>query len=84
MEIQINDEIKILYELIYEQANDDYKKYETDQSYDIFMAIVEHIGYDATGKPTPLNELDTIAEELIRFLKHQYENPKGFFALALQ
>lgn len=84
VEIQINDEIKILYELIYEQANNDYKKYETDQNYDIFMVIIEHIGYDATGKPTPLNELDTIAEELTRFLKHQHENPKGFFALALQ
>jgi type I restriction enzyme M protein len=84
VEIQINDEIKILYELIYEQASDDYKKYEVEQDYNIFMAIVEHIGYDATGKPTPLNELDTIAEELTRFLKHQHENPKGFFALALQ
>jgi hypothetical protein len=38
----------------------------------------------ATGRPTPQNDLDAITEELKRFLKHQHENPSGFFALALQ
>lgn len=37
--------------------------------YPIFMAIAEQIGYDATGKDTPINELDTIAAELARFIK---------------
>ena len=37
--------------------------------YDIFMAIAEHIGYDATGKPTDINELDSIAIELKRFIE---------------
>lgn len=36
--------------------------------YQIFMAIAEDIGYDATGKPTKNNELDTIAKELIGFI----------------
>lgn len=83
-ETQINEEIKILYELINEKASEDYKRLETDQNYEIFMAIAEHIGYDATGRPTPQNDLDTITEELKRFLKHQHENPNCFFALALQ
>lgn len=37
--------------------------------YPIFMAIAEQIGYDATGKDTPINELDTIAAELARFIE---------------
>ena len=37
--------------------------------YPIFMAIAEHIGYDATGKDTAINELDTISIELARFIE---------------
>lgn len=37
--------------------------------YPILMAIAEDIGYDATGRPTKVNELDAIAEELERFIK---------------
>ncbi|TLD80948.1 restriction endonuclease subunit M [Helicobacter sp. MIT 05-5293] len=37
--------------------------------YDIFMAIAEDIGYDATGKPTGNNELDVITKELEKFIK---------------
>ncbi|MCX2683440.1 N-6 DNA methylase [Campylobacter sp. MIT 21-1685] len=37
--------------------------------YEIFMAIAENIGYDATGKPTGKNELDDITKELERFIK---------------
>ena len=36
--------------------------------YPIFMAIAEDIGYDATGKQTGNNELDTIGAELARFI----------------
>jgi type I restriction-modification system DNA methylase subunit len=36
--------------------------------YEIFMAIAEDIGYDATGKPTKTNELDPIAIELAKFI----------------
>jgi type I restriction enzyme M protein len=33
------------------------------------MAIAENIGYDATGKKTPVNELDVIGEELKKFIE---------------
>lgn len=36
--------------------------------YPIFMAIADNIGYDATGKKTPVNELDVIGEELKKFI----------------
>lgn len=38
--------------------------------YEIFMAIAEDIGYDATGRPTSENELDAVAAELSRFIQH--------------
>lgn len=38
--------------------------------YPIFMAIAEDIGYDAAGRPTATNELETVAGELARFLAH--------------
>ncbi|MYF56748.1 SAM-dependent DNA methyltransferase [Candidatus Poribacteria bacterium] len=41
----------------------------------IFMAIAERIGYDATGRKDPINDLDVICEEYRKFT----ENP-DFFA----
>lgn len=38
--------------------------------YEIFMAIAEDIGYDATGRSTGGNELGTVATELSRFIQH--------------
>lgn len=38
--------------------------------YQIFMAIAEDIGYDATGKKTGNNELDIIEQELKKFIEH--------------
>lgn len=40
------------------------------EDYPIFMAIAEDIGYDATGRPTATNELETVAIELAWFLEH--------------
>lgn len=40
------------------------------EDYPIFMAIAEDIGYDATGRPTATNELETVASELARFVAH--------------
>ena len=37
--------------------------------YEIFMAIAEQIGYDATGRETNSNELDVIGHELARFIQ---------------
>ncbi|MFH1365990.1 MAG: N-6 DNA methylase [Patescibacteria group bacterium] len=42
--------------------------------YPIFMAIAEHISYDATGKEDPKNDLDNIFEEYKKFLK----NPNNY------
>jgi type I restriction enzyme M protein len=44
------------------------------EKYPIFMAIAEHIGYDATGREDPINDLDRIAEEYKNFLR----NPKNY------
>lgn len=43
-------------------------------NYPIFMAIAEHIGYDATGRKDPINDLDKILEEYKEFKK----NPINF------
>lgn len=37
--------------------------------YPIFMAIAEEIGYDSTGKKTPVNELEIISMELKKFIE---------------
>ena len=57
------DELKSRLTDEYQQAK---QKELTD--YPIFMAIAENIGYDATGKKTCINELDTIGEELKKFI----------------
>lgn len=53
------------------QLSEEYQQ--TKQSelpdYPIFMAIAEQIGYDATGKKTAMNELETIGTELKKFIK---------------
>ena len=36
----------------------------------IFMAMAEHIGYDATGRKDPINDLDTICDEYHKFRKN--------------
>jgi len=38
--------------------------------YQIFMAIAEDIGYDATGRNTGNNELIEISKELAKFITH--------------
>jgi len=42
---------------------------ETVPDYEIFMAIAEDIGYDATNRPTKNNELELIGPELARFIE---------------
>ncbi|MGR8935734.1 MAG: N-6 DNA methylase [Gammaproteobacteria bacterium] len=55
-----------------ETLEDDFlaKVKEQLDDYPIFMAIAEDIGYDATGRATATNELETVASELARFLEH--------------
>ena len=38
------------------------------ENYPIFMAIAEHIGYDATGRKIPQNDLDKIVDEYHKFM----------------
>ncbi len=47
--------------------------------YPIFMAIAEHIGYDATGRSIPQNDLPVITEELRRFIEAIETGQDGFF-----
>ncbi|MBP1681457.1 MAG: methylase [Proteobacteria bacterium] len=60
--LNLKDEMRELYKTSKEEA---LKKYD----YDIFMAIAEDIGYDATGKETGKNELDFIAQKLKIFIE---------------
>ncbi|MDX8357562.1 hypothetical protein [Sphingopyxis terrae] len=47
--------------------------------YEIYMAIAEDIGYDATGRPTASNELEAVARELSRFIAHiEAGDPRPF------
>lgn len=39
-------------------------------NYPIFMAIAEHIGYDATGRKDAINDLDSIYKEYLEFVKN--------------
>ena len=57
------DNLKDRMTLEYQQA-----KQKELADYPIFMAIAEEIGYDATGKKTAVNELETIGEELKKFI----------------
>ncbi len=71
---------------IYKQKINDFKedladkyltlKQEKLNDYQIFMAIAEDIGYDATGKPTGNNELDLIEKELKKFIQYIVEEEK--------
>ena len=46
------------------------------EDYPIFMAIAEEIGYDASGKTTSANELDTIQDSLRHFIESVNNNEK--------
>ncbi len=58
----LKDEMRELYKTSKAEALEKY-------DYDIFMAIAEDIGYDATGKETNTNELEYIAKELKKFIE---------------
>jgi len=47
-----------------------YNEQKSLEDYDIFMAIANEIGYDATGKKTSTNELDFIGQELEKFISY--------------
>lgn len=74
---------------IYDEQIEDIREYLTDtyleqyknelRNYPVFMAIVEEIGYDATGKETGKNELPEISKELARFIQAIESGDEDFF-----
>jgi len=68
----INDEYAERVKNFKEELEEQYirAKKETMQDYPIFMAIAEDIGFDATGRPTENNELETISLRLSEFINH--------------
>ena len=57
------------------------KKQSKFLDYDIYMAIAEDIGYDATGKATANNELNTIEKEVFRFIKAIENGTEALFEI---
>lgn len=74
---QINSKYSDKVNLLKESLNDSYVEKSRAElpDYQIFMAIAEDIGYDATGKATEKNELEWISEELTNFINHIESNP---------
>ena len=73
-ESQIKEEYKEKIDAVKEALED--KKAEDirqwvreNTNHPIFMAIAEHIGYDATGREDPVNDFDAICDEYHRFRK---------------
>ena len=70
---QINKKYAALIDELKNQVVEQYKQEKqkklSEIDYDIFMAIAEDIGYDATGKPTGNNELEYIGQELSKYIK---------------
>ena len=62
----LNEKLKELKEDIYEEASNKFKRNKKFQ-YPIFMAIAEHIGFDATGRETNKNDLPEIIEDFKEF-----------------
>ena len=66
----INIKFKQQADELKEKLQQQYDEQKNLEDYDIFMAIAEQIGYDATGKKIQTNELDFIGQELARFIQH--------------
>lgn len=68
---QVTDQFNNQIAELKEQLEERYAQMrKTIVDYPIFMAIAEQIGYDATGKPTNINELETIGIELNKFIEN--------------
>lgn len=74
---KIDEEIESKKELLQEMYIEKYTK--KMESYPIFMAIVNDIGYDATGKETNVNELIDLSKELARFIDSVKKGEDYFF-----
>lgn len=74
---EYNERINNLKEALQDAAQEATAKALDD--YTIFMAIAEHIGFDATGRQTGRNELDDIAGEILRFIEAARAGQEAFF-----
>lgn len=74
---QINELFNEKWNNLYDEIAETYtqRKQKALHNYPIFMAIAEHIGYDATGKAIAQNDLPDISTELKRFIE-SIENPQ--------
>lgn len=72
-----NDKLNTLKEELEENYQIEKQKQLLD--YPIFMAIAENIGYDATGRTIPQNDLPDITEELKRFITAIETGQDSFF-----
>jgi len=72
-----NDKLNALKEELEENYQAEKQKHTPD--YPIFMAIAENIGYDATGRTIPQNDLPEITEELKRFITAIETGQDSFF-----
>ncbi|HEY9702105.1 MAG TPA: N-6 DNA methylase, partial [Allocoleopsis sp.] len=78
---EVNNEFQERKDELKESLLEEYtrEKQRLFNDYEIFMAIAEDIGYDATGKATNNNELDFIGEELARFIVSIEKGEDSFF-----
>lgn len=69
---EINEQFNEKWGRLYDEIAETYtqRKQAALQNYPIFMAIAEHIGYDATGKAIAQNDLPDITAELKRFIEN--------------
>ncbi len=65
---KINTQFRQQSDGLKEKLQQQYNEQKNLEDYDIFMAIADEIGYDATGKKIETNELDFIKQELSRFI----------------
>ena len=72
---EYKDKIDAVKELLADKTAEDIRQWVKDNANrPIFMAIAEHIGYDATGRKIGINDLDMIFDEYQKFMK----NPSFF------
>jgi len=74
IQTQFNEKVNLLKEELIEKYF--FEKQMLLDDYQIFMAIAEDIGYDATGRSTGNNELEEIGRELAKFISHINETEK--------
>ena len=67
---EYGEKIDAVKEELADKNTEDIRQWIQDNAnHPIFMAIAERIGYDATGRKDPINDLDMICDEYRRFTK---------------